>query len=130
MEEQKELLEALLKDSKKRSSYARAAALCAAGILAVVLVTAALLIPKVLGIASQVEDVVASAETTITQISDMTVSITSTSTSLNTFITDNSQTLTDTVDSVSQIDVATLNGAIRDLKDAVEPFANLMNKFK
>ena len=50
--------------------------------------------------------------------------------SLNGFVTDNAQTLTDAATDISNIDFEGLNGAIRDLQDAVGPFAKMMNRFK
>ena len=60
----------------------------------------------------------------------MSESITATSTNLNTFITDNSQMLTDAVTNMNSIDYDKLNQAITDLQTAVEPFANFMSRFK
>jgi len=45
-------------------------------------------------------------------------------------LTDNSQSLTDAVEKMNNIDFEGLNKAIQDLQDAVGPFANLMKKFK
>ena len=87
-------------------------------------------VPKALHILEDAEQMLTSAETAVTQISAMSESITATSTNLNTFITDNSQMLTDAVTNMNSIDYDKLNQAITDLQTAVEPFANFMSRFK
>lgn len=70
------------------------------------------------------------ADTAISNISAMSDEVTQVSKSLNGFVTDNAQTLTDAATDISNIDFEGLNGAIRDLQDAVGPFAKMMNRFK
>ena len=60
----------------------------------------------------------------------MTSSITGTSENMNSMLTDNSQSLTDAVDKMNNIDFDGLNKAIKDLQDAVGPFASFMNRFR
>lgn len=129
MEESK-LVEQLLADSKKRTVYARVTAFAAIGIFLVVSAVCMLTVPKVSRLAEEADTLLTSAETAMSEISTMTTNITQTSTGLNTFITDNSQTISDAISGINEIDITTLNDAIQDLKDAVEPFANLMNRFK
>ena len=62
-------------------------------------------------------------------VNTMTGSITDTSDNMNSMLTDNSQSLTDAVEKMNNIDFDGLNKAIQDLQDAVGPFASLMKKF-
>jgi hypothetical protein len=48
---------------------------------------------------------------------------------LDTLITDNSETITTIMTDLDEIDFETLNTAIEDLGDVVEPLANFFNKF-
>lgn len=128
--ENEKIMEQLLADSKKRTLFARITALAAVGIF--LLVAAAFLVaaPRAIHTLENVDEVLASAEEAVTQISEMSANITTTSTNINTFISDNSQALTDAVTNMNSIDFDTLNQAISDLQTAVEPFANLMGRFK
>lgn len=128
--EEKNVMEELLADSKKRTTYARIAAFVATGIFIAVVAVCLLVVPKMFQLMNEADELVTSAETALTEISAMTTNITETSTGMNTFITENSQTISDAISGINEIDIETLNEAIQDLKDAVEPFANLMNRFK
>ncbi len=123
-------MEQLLTDSKRRTAYARITAFAAVGVFVVVVAVCILTVPRMFRLMNQTDAMVTSAETAIKEISEMTANITETSTSLNDFLTDNSQTISDAISGINGVDIATLNEAIRNLKDAVEPFANLMNRFK
>ena len=128
--EEKNVMEELLADSKKRTTYAWIAAFAATGIFIAVVAVCLLVVPKMFQLMNEADELVTSAETALTEISAMTTNITETSTGMNTFITENSQTISDAISGINEIDIETLNEAIQDLKDAVEPFANLMNRFK
>lgn len=123
-------MEQLLADSKKRTAYARITAFAAIGVFVAVIAVCVLVVPRIFRLIDGTDAMLTSAETAITEISEMTANITETSTGLNDFLTDNSQTISDAISGINQVDITTLNEAIQDLKDAVEPFANLMNRFK
>lgn len=128
--ENEKIMEQLLADSKKRTLFARITALATVGIFLLVAAAFLVVVPQALHTLENVDEVLASAKEAVTQISDMSANITTTSTNLNTFISDNAQTLTDAVSNLNSIDYDTLNQAITDLQTAVEPFANLMSRFK
>ena len=135
--EEKIMLEQLLAESKKRTRYTKLAAFTMVIILAVLIVTGVMVVPKAISVLGEIEALalstealVENAEVSLSEISEMTVSLTDTSAGLNTFITDNAQTLSEAISEMKDIDVDTLNEAINDLHDAVAPFANLMNRFK
>lgn len=123
-------MEQLLADSKKRTAYARITAFAAIGVFVAVIAVCVLVVPRIFRLIDGTDAMLTSAETALTEISEMTANITETSTGLNDFLTDNSQTISDAISGINQVDITTLNEAIQDLKDAVEPFANLMNRFK
>lgn len=135
--EDKNLLEQILAENKKRTAYTKIAAFSMVGILVAVVIVLVMAVPKVFEIMNEVdtlvnsaETLVTTAETTLEEISVMTESLTEASTGLNDFIGENSQTIADAITDLESIDVDTLNAAINDLHDAVAPFANLMNRFK
>lgn len=135
--EEKVILEQLLAESKKRTRLTRMAAFAMVIMLAVLLVTGIMVVPKAISVLGEIEALalstealVENAEGSLSEISEMTASLTDTSAGLNTFITDNAQTLSEAISEMKDIDVNTLNEAISDLHDAVAPFASLMNRFK
>lgn len=108
--------EQILDNTKKQKRYMQVTMFCMIGILAIVLLAFILLVPQLLGI--------------MDEVSQMSSSITQTSDSVNLFLKEHSQMLSETVEKVNQIDYESLNEAITDLHDAVEPFAKFINSFK
>ena len=132
-----ELLRQILEADKKEVKYAKRAAFFMMGIFLIFLVAAIIIVPKVVETLANVNRTVITAGETledaneaIKNINTMSASITETSESMNTMLTDNSESLTDAVAKMNKIDFAGLNQAIQDLQDAVGPFATFMNKFK
>lgn len=135
--EEKTMLEQLLAESKKRTLYSKIAAFTMACIFVVLIVVTVMVVPEVFRLMNEVdmlvdsaEALVETAEISLGEISRMTVSLTETSSELNAFISGNSQTISEAISGIQNIDVDTLNEAIKDLHDAVAPFASLMNRFK
>jgi len=135
--EEKTMLEQLLAESKKRTLYTKIAAFSMACIFAILIVVTVMVVPEVFRLMNEVdmlvdsaEALVETAEISLVEISRMTASMTETSSELGAFISGNSQTVSEAISGIQNIDVATLNEAIKDLHDAVAPFANLMNRFR
>ncbi len=135
--EEKATLEQLLAESKKRTTYAKIAAFTMVCIFAVLIVVTVMVVPEVFRLMNEADMLVDSAEALVEtakvslgEISRMTDSLTETSSELGAFISGNSQTVSDAISGIQNIDVETLNEAIKDLHDAVAPFANLMNRFR
>lgn len=106
-------------------------------ILAMILLSVFMVVPKVVKTlrevekaAITVEETASKAQTTIDEIDKMANSLTTTGDGINSLLSDNSEKLTESLDKMSQIDFDGLNQGIRDLQDAIGPFANLMNSFK
>lgn len=132
-----ELLKQILESTEKETKYAKRAARFTMGIFLVLLVAMLILIPKVTSTLTEVNkavvnanSIVAKADTAIDNIDEMSTSITKTSKSMDSMIEDNSDSLTASVQKLSNIDFDGLNQAIQDLQDAVGPFAKFMNTFK
>lgn len=141
---EKELLEQILEENKKRTLYARISMFVLIAVLAVIVLCVLIEVPKLNALIAQAETTLTDVQTTLdgaqtalTQVEGvaagligMSDSITATSSSLNTFVTDNAETIAEAMEKIESIDYEGLNEAIQALHDAVEPFANLMNRFK
>lgn len=132
-----DVMKTLLEKTQKQLFYTKILAGAAGGMFLILLIAALLVVPKAVSALTQAEAVMADAQglletanTAISNISAMSDEVTQVSKSLNGFVTDNAQTLTDAATDISNIDFEGLNGAIRDLQDAVGPFAKMMNRFK
>ena len=142
-ESMEDLLRQILEADKNEVKYAKRAAFFMTGLFVIFLVAAVIIVPKVVETLSHVntaviaagetlkgaDDTLQSVNEAIENINTMSASITDTSENMNAMLTDNAQALTDAVDKMNAIDFDTLNKAIKDLHDAVGPFANFMNKF-
>ena len=134
----------ILEADRKEVKYAKRAAVFTCGLFVIMLVAAIIIVPRVVNTLKTVDDALLTAVDTIQSaqgtidnvneaiegVNQMTSSITGTSENMNTMLTDNSQSLTDAVDKMNNIDFDGLNKAIKDLQDAVGPFASFMNRFR
>lgn len=132
-----EILEELLKESKKRTAYNKIAAMSLTGLLVAFIVVFFVLVPKAYNVLLNANRELETAEVATEEIriaasslTEMIENITVTSESVNDFIVKNSEAMASTVEKMESIDYETLNKAINDLQDAVEPFAKFMNRFK
>ena len=133
---EQQLLEELLKNSKKQLFNARVRTLASLVMAAVVVIAAVVLVPSGLKTIQKANDIIVQAsatitlaDTAITSITEMSTSITDMGDSMDTFITDNSETVTAVMTNMESIDFEGLNDAIKDLGDVIEPLANFFNKF-
>lgn len=106
-------------------------------ILSMILFSVFMVVPKVVSTlrevekaAITVEEAASKAQTTIDEIDKMAGSLTTTGDGINSLINENGDKLTQSLDKMSQIDFDGLNQGIKDLQDAIGPFANLMNGFR
>ena len=136
-ESMEELLRQILEADRKEVKYAKRASIFAFGLFVILLVAAVVIVPKVIETLTNIDTIVIQAGSTIEEagtaldnINEMSGSITQTSENMNPMLTDNSESLTDAVEKMNNIDFEGLNQAISDLQDAVGPFASFMNKFK
>lgn len=133
----RELLEELVKNSKRQLFYSRITVLASVMAVIAVIVCLAVVIPSVMktvkqanDIMSQVSETIELADTAIESVTEMSASITNMGNNMDTFITENAESVQQIMKKFDEIDFAGLNAAIKDLGDVVEPFANFFGKFK
>lgn len=78
----------------------------------------------------QASETIVLADAAIESITEMSASITAMGDNMDTFITENSKSVADVMKKVEAVDFESLNKAIKDLGDVVEPFANFFGRFK
>lgn len=132
-----DILKNLYQKTEKQLKYTRVLSLAMVGILCALAIALWVMVPKLVrtleGVDQalvQVGAVLEDADAAISDISDMSVQITDMSTNLNTFVLDNSETMSDAMTGINGIDFEGLNQAIQDLQDVVSPLANMMNRFR
>lgn len=132
-----ELLRAIKKNTSRTFMMQCVSSCCMVGILIALLFTVFSLLPMVMETLRTVTDTVTTvndlaleADGAIKEINTMSRSITATSERVSGVIEDNAETLTDAVTQINNIDFEGLNKAIKDLEDAVGPFATAANSLK
>ncbi len=135
--QEQQVLEQLLKNSKRQLFYTRITSLFAMVLVAAVIICLIMVVPKLLSTITNVNHVMAQAtqtielaDTAIESVTEMSKSITTMGDNMDTFITDNSKSVEEVMKKLEQVDFEGLNNAIKDLGEVVEPFANFFGKFK
>lgn len=130
-------LEELVKNSRKQLFYDRIKTLAALVIAAGVIYCAIMVLPSVMNtvqhanqVMAQVSETITLADEAIESITEMSESITDMGDNMDTFITDNAESVEEVMKKIEAVDFENLNKAIKDLGDVVEPFANFFGKFK
>lgn len=136
-EENRKLLEALVKNSEKQLFYARITTAAAFIVAAAVVICLIIIVPAVMNTVSranaimvQASDTISLADTAIESITEMSGSITAMGNNMDDFITENAESVAEVMEKLDSIDFEGLNGAIEDLGNVVEPLANFFGKFK
>lgn len=131
------LLEELVNNSQKQLFYERVRTVAALVIAVSIVMGIVLVVPKALVTVQKANDIMEQASETIIlanaaieSVTSMSKSITTMGDNMDTFITDNSETMTEVMEKIEGIDFEGLNSAIKDLGDVVEPLANFFGKFK
>ena len=131
------LLEELVNNSQKQLFYERVRTVAALVIAVSIVMGIVLVVPKALVTVQKANDFMEQASETIIlanaaieSVTSMSESITTMGDNMDTFITDNSETMTEVMEKIEGIDFEGLNSAIKDLGDVVEPLANFFGKFK
>lgn len=135
MENEREQLEELIKNSKKQLFYARVrtlASLVVAGALVICLIIVVPVVLKTVAqandIMTQVSETIVLADTAIESITEMSTSITEMGDNMDTFITDNAQSVAKVMEEIEAVDFEGLNNAIKDLGAVIEPLAKFFKK--
>jgi len=127
----------LLDREQKQLFYSRLAGISLVVMAAILLVVCIIIVPRAMATLSNVDklvnDTTATVEelqTTVEQAGTMIDEITVAAGGINKLVDDNSEILNESVSKMNSIDFETLNKAISDLSDVVQPMANFMNKFR
>lgn len=130
-------LEELVRNSRRQLFYDRIKTSAALVIAAGVVYCAIIVLPSVMNtvqhanqVMAQVSDTITLADEAIESITEMSESITDMGDNMDTFITDNAESVEEVMKKMEEVDFESLNKAIKDLGDVVEPFANFFGKFK
>lgn len=100
--------------------------ICIVTVLPVILTT----VQRANDIMLQASETIVLADAAIESITEMSATITEMGDNMDAFITENSESIADVMKKVEAVDFETLNKAIKDLSDVVEPFANFFGRFK
>ena len=121
---------------KKMLFYARIRTAVALVVAVLLVLCGILIVPKAIGtinqanqIMEQATETISLANTAIESVTTMSQSITDMGTNMDTFITDNGESVEAVMTKLEEIDFEGLNTAIKDLGDVVEPLANFFGKF-
>ena len=125
-----ELLTEIRNETRKQAKFAKISAAFTGGIFVIILIAAIILVPKVIVTLQHADQLIGNANLALADITRMSNSVGDMSKKVDQLVADNSEKLTESVEKLSSIDFAGLNKAIKDLQDAVGPFANLMNRWK
>lgn len=99
-------------------------------IFAALAISLLILVPKTVKLLAKLHQTVDEAEIMIAEAGESLDQIDEMVGNLNVTITDNSKNLTEAVEKMNNIDFETLNQAINDFSDTVEPMARFFNQFK
>lgn len=138
-----ELLQEILKYQKKNARLTRISAIAVLVMACVFAVALAFLIPKAVKLVegasnslAQVDELIDDTGVVMQNLNDISVEVNTVISDAqvlidnsNTMVEDNTDAITETVQKMNQVDFETLNKAINDLSDVVEPLANFFNKF-
>ncbi len=133
---QEELLTQLVKNSEKQLFYARIRTLATLIIAGGLLICMIVLAPEVLKTVSQANAIMVQASETITladtaieSITEMSASITEMGENMDTFISENAESVSQVMKKMEEVDFERVNKAIKDRGDVIEPLAKFFNLF-
>lgn len=134
--EEKDMMTELVKNSEKQLFYARIRTMASLVIAGGIIICLIILVPAVLKTVSQANVIMVQASETITladaaieSITEMSASITEMGDNMDTFITENAQSVSEVMKKMESVDFESLNKAIKDLGDVIEPLAKFFHLF-
>ncbi|MDD5864083.1 MAG: hypothetical protein PUD80_05570 [Firmicutes bacterium] len=134
MEENKEILALLQKlDQSNRRKVRIGRILCALALVAVLCCAATFgivysLVPQANAVLTQAQSVLGNLETTTQQLA--TVDLEGMVSNVDKLVLSGQQSLDESMEKLNAVDFETLNQAIEDLSDVIEPLAKLANRFR
>ena len=117
------LLEEMVRTQKKTFRRQRVIMYAMLGIFLVVLVSAAILVPNAVKLMNRAGDAVERIDTLAVDMQGAVENINVAVDSVNTVVVDNTQDISEALQNINNVDFETLNKAILDLSDTVEPMA-------
>lgn len=118
-----ELLQKILKEQKKSTLGSRITAIACVVIAVAVIAAAAILIPRTIKVSADIQG-------TIEQVNEAVEEARSLISNTDELVADNTEAVTVTLDKLKEIDIDSLNTAIKNLSDTIEPLANFVRLFK
>ncbi len=150
MEENKiELLEEILRHQKKEVRHSRIITIVCLFLVAAMLLTAVIALPKIIRIVNKAENSLDSVNSFMTESKKALADVNSFVNNANQLLSDNTQALTESIEKISSIDFPalsdtlretgeklqsidfeTLNAAIRELESVVKPLSDFFGAFR
>ena len=131
-----EMLKKIEKSNRKQVGWARTAALFMILLFVVIGGALFIMVPKVIDTLTNIDvavnsanEVLQEADAAISDINEMSRSLTTTSDELSAMLSQNSEALASAISQIEAIDFESLNNAIVDLETTVGPLANFMGRF-
>ena len=131
-----ELLRELLAFEKKEARYQKETSILIFCLVVIMGIVSFMIVPVAVQTLTTANETIVMAQEALGKITEemdsintMTASITATSNNMNSMVVENSEELSKAVESMSNIDFDGLNKAIKDLEDAVGPFAKMTRIF-
>lgn len=118
-----------MENENKALRYARVTTYLTAALLVVICVIAALLVPRAIRILDHAEQTLSTIGTTAATAEDALATATKAADSANRLMADNADAVGEAMEKFNSVDFDTLNRAINDLADIVEPLARVSNFF-
>ena len=123
------ILDELLKVQKKQSAIMRVVMIVNVLLLAALLVTAVLLLPRMQRMMTSTEKSLEQVEELTTQAKQSLAGIDEMVAGANTVLTENAQGMNEALQHFNDVDFEALNQAIKDLSDTVAPMAEFVRMF-
>ena len=134
--DENEMMTELVKNLRKQLFHARLRTLASIVIAAGIIIFLIMAVPAILKTTAQANDIMAKASETITlanaaieSVTEMSTSITSMGENMDTFITENAESVATVMEKIEAVDFEGLNSAIEDLGAVIEPLAKFFNLF-
>ncbi len=136
MQKIEEMLRKIEKSNKKQVGWARTAAIFMILLFVVIGGALFMMVPRVINTLTNIDvavnsayEVLQEADAAISDINQMSRSLTTTSDELSAMLSENSEALASAISQIEAIDFESLNKAIEDLETTVGPLANFMGRF-
>ena len=120
----------LRNDLKKMQRYMRIGVLMMTGLFVLLLVVALWLVPSTYRTLAHAEETLQEIDVISEAAVETLNAVSAAAGNVNKILADNAETMTDTMEKLNGLDFDTLNRAIQNLSDTVEPLARFFNAFK